>query len=190
MSHVSITRRDWVLGLSATTVAQIAAAQQHAHDAMNAVKPPRLQTLDPATAAELDALTSQIIPSEPESPGAHEAGVVFFIDCALTTFESDKRDDYRTGLQAIHQTRAKLFPDSRSIAALSPAQQIELLRAIEKSEFFELLRTHTVWGFVGAPSYGGNRNKVGWTHIHFDDRMQFQPPFGYYDAEAKGGDKP
>lgn len=63
---------------------------------------------------------------------------------------------------------------------------MDLLRASEKTEFFELLRKHTVWGFVGSPAYGGNRGKVGWTHIGFDDSMKFAPPFGYYDAEARG----
>ena len=61
-----------------------------------------------------------------------------------------------------------------------------MIQAIETSEFFELIRTHTLMGFLGNPSYGGNRGKVGWKHIHFDDRMAFQPPFGYYDA---GGEK-
>ena len=76
------------------------------------------------------------------------------------------------------------------IASLTSERQIELIRDIEKSDFFELLRTHTLMGFLGSPAYGGNRGKVGWKHIHFDDRMAFQPPFGYYDAEAaKGGSK-
>ncbi len=43
-------------------------------------------------------------------------------------------------------------------------------------------------GFLGDPSYGGNRDHVGWRHIGFDDRMAFTPPFGFYDAETgKGG---
>ena len=73
--------------------------------------------------------------------------------------------------------------------SLTAAQQIALVRAIEKSEFFELLRKHTVWGFVGSPIYGGNLGKVGWAHIGFDDRMSYEPPFGYYDAEARRNEK-
>jgi hypothetical protein len=42
---------------------------------------------------------------------------------------------------------------------------------------------------VGSPIYGGNRGKVGWAHIGFDDRMSFEPPFGYYDAEAGRNEK-
>ena len=82
--------------------------------------------------------------------------------------------------------RAELFPASKSIAALRPSEQIRLLEAIEKTEFFDLVRTHTILGFFGNPSYGGNRNQVGWKLIGFEDRFQFEPPFGYYDgAEHK-----
>jgi gluconate 2-dehydrogenase gamma chain len=188
MTDVSISRRQWVIRLSATTMVQIAAAQQHAHDALQMTNR-TFQFLAPANAIELEALTAQIIPSEPGSPGAREAGVVFFIDRALATFEADKREAYRDGMEQVQQTRTRLFPDSPGISSLTPTQQIELLHAIEKTEFFELLRTHTLWGFIGSPSHGGNHSKVGWKHIGFDDRMQFQPPFGYYDAQAKAGEK-
>ena len=90
------------------------------------------------------------------------------------TFDADKQDDYRKGL-----------PQIQGVASRSQDKQFELVRSIEKSEFFELIRVHTLLGFLGSPSYGGNRNRVGWKYIHFEDRMSWQPPFGYYDAEAK-----
>jgi gluconate 2-dehydrogenase gamma chain len=80
--------------------------------------------------------------------------------------------------------REALFPESTSIAGLTAPQQIELLLSIEKSAFFELLRLHTVLGFLSAPSYGGNREGIGWKLIGFEDRMSFEPPFGYYDREG------
>jgi Gluconate 2-dehydrogenase subunit 3 len=178
---MQVSRRDLVLSI-ALTWADVAAAQSGSAT-------PRLQVLDPAMAAEVEALTSQIIPSG-DGPGAREAGVIYFIDRALVTFEADKREAYRYGMQEIQMARRKLFPDSTSIASLTAAQQIDLLRSVEKTAFFELLRTHTVWGFVGSPSYGGNREKAGWTHIGFDDRMMFKPPFGYYDAQAGRSEKP
>jgi gluconate 2-dehydrogenase gamma chain len=78
-----------------------------------------------------------------------------------------------------------MFPGSVSIAALSNKQQLELVQAIEKSAFFEALRVHTLLGFLGSPAYGGNRGQVGWKYIGFEDRMRWEPPFGYYDAEAQ-----
>ena len=117
-------------------------------------------------------------------PALARLASIFFIDRALATFDVDKREAYRTGLDEVQTKRRTLFPDSTSIAGLTPAQQIELLRAIEKSEFFELLRYHTALGFFGSPSYGGNRNGAGWKLIGFEDRMTFEPPFGYYDANG------
>ncbi len=73
-----------------------------------------------------------------------------------------------------------MFPRSESIAGLDGAQARQLLGAIEKTEFFEILRTHTVLGFFGA--HGG----AGWAHLGVENRMAFQPPFGHYDAEEGG----
>ena len=73
------TRRLWLsqcIGIAA--LAEVAAAQQHAHEAVQSATPPAFQTLDRAEAAEIDAITSQIVPST-DGPGAHEAGVIYFI---------------------------------------------------------------------------------------------------------------
>src|SRR5580658_8852100 len=113
------TRRLWLsqcVGIAA--LADIATAQQHAHEAVQSSTPPWFQTLDPATAAEIDAITSQIVPST-DGPGAHEAGIIFFIDRALSTFDADLRDAYRTGMAEVQKKRRELFPNSASIAALT-----------------------------------------------------------------------
>jgi len=181
------TRRLWLsqcIGMAA--LAEVAAAQQHAHEAVQSAGPPPFQTLDPATALEIDAIVSQIIPST-DGPGAHEAGVIYFIDRALSTFDKDLRDAYRTGIGEVEQKRKEMFPGSASVATLGNEQQIQLIHAMEHTDFFELLRTHTMYGFLGNPSYGGNRDRIGWKLIGFDDRMAYQPPFGYYDAP--GGDR-
>lgn len=182
---MSLTRRGWMVGSLGLTAA-IAEAQKHAHEAARTGA--TFQVLDAAMAKEVEAISAQIIPSG-DGPGAREAGVVYFIDRALATFEAEQRGAYRTGLDEIRQTGGKLYPGSASFAGLTSEQQIAVLRAVEKSEFFELVRKHTVWGFLGSPERGGNRGKVGWTHIGFEDKISYQPPFGYYDAEARGTDK-
>jgi gluconate 2-dehydrogenase gamma chain len=185
----STTRRLWLsqcVGMAA--LAEIAAAQQHAHEAVHSSTPPPFQTLDPATAAEIDAITSQIIPST-DGPGAHEAGIVYFIDRALSTFDKDLREAYRTGMAEVQKKRKEMFASSTSIAALTAAEQIRLVQGIETTEFFALLRTHTLYGLLGNPSYGGNRDRIGWKLIGFEDRMAFQPPFGYYDSPGNGDSK-
>lgn len=177
-----ISRRQW-LALAPLSAA-VLAAQQHAHDVMSASRPAALSVLSAAEAREIEALTSQIIPTD-SSPGAREAGVIYFIDRALGTFDADKRALYSEGMKRAQAARRELFPNSQSIAALQPADQIRLLHAIENTEFFDLLRTHTILGFFGNLSYGGNRDLAGWKLIGFEDRFQFAPPFGYYDAEPQ-----
>jgi gluconate 2-dehydrogenase gamma chain len=183
------TRRLWLsqcVGIAA--LAEVAAARQHAHEAVRSSTSPAFQTLDPAMAVEIDAITSQIVPSG-DGPGAHEAGVIYFIDRALSTFDADLLEAYRTGMAAVQKRRLEVFPGSTSIASLATDQQIKLIGAIENTEFFDLLRTHTMYGFLGNPSYGGNRDRIGWKLIGFEDRMAFQPPFGYYDAPGNGDSK-
>jgi gluconate 2-dehydrogenase gamma chain len=136
--------------------------------------------LSAADAAEIEAIASAIIPSD-ETPGAKEAGVMYFIDRALTTFAHDQRGLYLSGLAAAQAKRREMFPESASIAALTPAQLSDLVRSIEKTPFFEAVRTHTITGFLATPEWGGNRGKVGWKAIGFEDAFAYQPPFGYYD---------
>ena len=182
------TRRHWFSTcLAMAAWADVLSAQQHAHSTAGSATP-HFETLDPNTATEIEAIASQIIPST-DGPGAREAGVIYFIDRALSTFATDDRESYRTGMAQLQQKRKELFPNSTSIAALTNQQQIDLIRAIETSEFFELLRTHTVLGFLGNPSYGGNRGEIGWKQIGFEDKMAYQPPFGYYDAQVNGEKK-
>jgi hypothetical protein len=127
-------------------------------------------SFDPATAGEIQAIAACIIPDD------DTAGVVWFIDRALAGYDLDKRDVYTQGLAAVQAKRESMFPASTSIASLSLHQQIALLTAIQDSEFFRLVRLHTVLGFFAQPP--------GWKQMGIEHSMQFQPPFGYYDAEA------
>ena len=167
--------------LTIAASAEFTAALAHAQATISSPNP-KFEYLDPATAAELDALTALIIPSD-DGPGAHEAGVVFFIDRALATFAAEDRPSYRDGLATLQNSRAQFFPKSTSIHLLSQSEQITLLKSIQHSDFFDLLRTHTVLGFLGNPSYGGNRDGIGWQRIGFDHHMAYKPPFGYYDGQ-------
>jgi gluconate 2-dehydrogenase gamma chain len=166
------SRRELLQMMMAAQAAQVAAAQGQP-----------FKSFSSSDAAEIDTLTAQIIPSSSGSPGAREAHVIYFIDQALASFDSEKRNAYSKGLAAVQEKRRELFPASQSIAELNRDQQIALVAAIEKTPFFETLRTHTVMGFLANPEYGGNRNEIGWKHIGFESSHHFSPPFGYYDRE-------
>lgn len=182
---MKLTRRDWLLGsLGLTAWSVIASAQQHAHVAIASAAPTGFEYFDDATAQEISAISAQIVPSD-DGPGATEAGAVYFIDRALQTFAADRQAAYREGLADLKRRREQMFPGTTSFVALSRAQQMELLRSIEKNDFFNLVRTHTILAWLGPPEYGGNRNHVGWKYIGFDDAGYFEPPFGFYDREAK-----
>ena len=168
--------------LSAATLADVAMAQQHAHDAKTARA--GFRYLKAADASEIEAIAAQVIPSD-GTPGAREAGCIHFIDRALETFDKEKRELYTSGLAAAQKKRVELYPSSRSIAGLDGAQAIALLKAIEQTEFFKLVRAHTIMGFLATPDWGGNQGRVGWAHIGLEHKMSFQPPFGYYDGEGK-----
>lgn len=175
---------DSVTGLNAAWVvansAGILAAQEYARQAT----PPSLAVFTEAQAAEIEAMTAQIIPTD-ESPGAREARCVYFIDRALATFARNSQPAYMQGLRDLQAKTQQLYPTATKFSALTSEQQIKALTEIEKTPFFNLVRTHTVIGFFARPEHGGNHDKVGWKLIGYDDSLNHKPPFGYYDAQPQ-----
>ena len=142
-----------------------------------------LRALTKPQADVLDALTSRILPSVDGKPGAHEAGVVYFIDSALATFNAGQKTAYANGIRDLNRRAASKASGAASFAALTPAQQDEVLHEIEKTPFFQALRFDTIVGTFALPSWGGNRDYAGWHLLGFEHQMRFQAPFGYYDAD-------
>ena len=162
---------------------EIVAAQEHAHHAAQSAGSTKLEFFSPEQAAEVEAIAAQIIPAD-DTPGAREARVIYFIDRALTTFDKDKQGQYVKGLKELQSRQNKMFK-SPKFSGLKSEQQIKVLKAFEKNEFFETIRAHTIMGFLCDPSYGGNYDKIGWKLIGFQDDFYFKSPFGYYDREYK-----
>jgi len=166
----------------AANYAGIIEAQAFVQQAASSGQPIKLAFFTDAQAAEVDAMAAQIIPTD-ATPGAREAHVINFIDRALTTFEKGQQQAYVKGLQDLEAQTKTLFPSAAKFSALTSAQQIQVLTAMEKTPFFSLVRTHTVTGFFASPIHGGNYNKVGWKLVNYDDSLNHKPPFGYYDAQ-------
>lgn len=176
------------------------AAAEHAHRAVNSATPPKFEFFTPEQAAEIDAITARIIPMD-DTPGAREAGVVYFIDRGLATFAVDDQKTYREGLPELQARVAELFPGNSKFSTLSAEQQDEVLHSFDEGgssgrrpfrarpgaqNFFETLRQHTIAGFLIDPDYGGNHDGVGWKLIGREREHMFQPPFGYYDKDYPG----
>jgi len=178
-------------GLNAAWIAAnysgILAAQSYVEKATEKGQLPRLAVFTEAQAAEIDAVTAQIIPTD-STPGAREAHCLYFIDRALSTFARDKQSAYVQGIEALQAKTQQLYPGASKFSALTPEQQTKTLTEIEKTPFFEMVRVHTILGFLSRPEHGGNHDKVGWKLIGYDDSLNHKPPFGYYDAQeqAKG----
>jgi len=144
---------------------------------------PTLTVLTRAQADVLDALTSRILPSVDGRPGAHEAGAVYFIDRALSTFNANQKQVYGDGIADLNRRAGLKSKASATFAALTPSQQDEVIHDIEKTPFFDAARFDTIVGTLALPTWGGNRDYAGWHMLGFEHQPTFQPPFGYYDAE-------
>jgi gluconate 2-dehydrogenase gamma chain len=154
-----------------------------------AVPPAQLEILTADQATEIEAAASRIIPTD-DTPGAREAGVIYFIDRALGTFAADRRADYEKGLPVLQAKTQEMFPGAGKFSQATPDQQDAVLKALEGQPFFELILSHTVMGFLSVPERGGNRGGVGWKLIGYDDGPAFTPLFGYYDRDYPGWKPP
>lgn len=132
-------------------------------------------------AREFAAIAARIIPTD-ETPGATEAGVIYFIDNVLGTSRTEALEPMRAGLASL-QASAQSTYGSAHFSALTPEQQDALLVSIEETEFFGTMRYMTIAGMFSLPEYGGNRDYAGWKLIGFEHKHVWSPPFGFYDAD-------
>lgn len=193
MDKGKVSRRRFIgqasLGMGSAVMAAnwpaILAAQEHAHRAAQLGTPVEFEFFTSEQGREVEAVAAQIIPSD-DTPGAREAGAVYFIDRALTSFASDKQKLYADGLAQLSAKLKELYLGAENFSAATAEQQVAVLKALEKSDFFELIRTHTTMGFLCLPERGGNRDLVGWKLIGMEDAHVFTPPFGTYDRDYPG----
>jgi gluconate 2-dehydrogenase gamma chain len=176
-----------MIGATALPVgwAEIAQAAHETHVATQLAGEAKISFLSAAEAADIEAVAAQIIPTD-DTPGARDAGVVYFIDRALATFLSQLASDYRAQVAEFRAAFREQHPGVASFASLTSAQQVAYLKAVDHTPFFNTTRLLTLLGMFSLPAYGGNRDGVGWTLIGFEDRHVFQPPFGYYDRDYPG----
>jgi len=181
-------RRKFLRAAAAASVAWAAADLVQVEEAL-AWAPRQVETggaaggsfLTKAQADVIGALISRILPSVDGRPGAHEAGAVYFIDRALSTFNAGQQKFYAGGIANLNRRAARKWKGT--FALLTPAQQDALLREIEKTRFFQAVRFATIVGTFALPEWGGNRDYMGWHMLGLDHLPRFQAPFGYYDAE-------
>lgn len=192
MSETKLSRRAFLhktstaasTSLIALSLPMIMSASQQARAAQAMDAP--FTSLQADEAAEFSAIAARIIPTD-ETPGATEAGVIYFMDKVLSSSHANALPELRNGLTEL-QNRAMSAYGSARFQTLEAAQQDALLTEIEQSSFFNTMRFLTIAGTFSLPEYGGNRDRIGWQLIGFEDRHMWTPPFGHYDADyaAKG----
>ncbi len=106
----------------------------------------------------LEALVDQIVPAD-DAPGALQAGVVFYIDKQLAG-----------PLKRYAETYRKSLPQFKDLLALSFEERTKYLKSV-KSPFFSTLIEHTMQGFYGSPTHGGNLNDASWKMLGIEDVM-------------------
>ena len=132
----------------------------------------------------MDAFASQIIPSDATSPGAKEAGAVWFIDRALGPgYFPEFRELVKAGIVELDDRARRRRRGVASFADLTAADQIAVMRQVEEKPFFNVARMLSVMGVLADPRHGGNRDHVSARILGIEHQPSYQPPFGYYDAE-------
>ncbi|MDP3916011.1 MAG: gluconate 2-dehydrogenase subunit 3 family protein [Bacteroidota bacterium] len=132
----------------------------------------------PEDASCIIAFCEQIIPKD-ESPGATDAGVIYYIDRQLSGVFHYDQETYRSGIRNL-QTWCNL-KYGKTFEAIVPEDQIKILKMLQSNElnesewpgskpadFFNLVRAHTMQGFYGSPIHGGNKDYMSFEMLRID----------------------
>ncbi|MBW1883465.1 MAG: gluconate 2-dehydrogenase subunit 3 family protein [Deltaproteobacteria bacterium] len=202
-----VSRRDFLAGTLVGTLAGtlagtgglwIDAAMPRPLAAAEARDDRSARALAPREWKLVEAITARILPSD-DTPGALEAGCVHFIDRALTHEDAAALPRYRGALKELD--RVCRAHEAMGFAECAANVQDRILGQLETGSvsgwrvaeadpkaFFKTVRLHTIMGFTLDPSYGGNRDYVGWKTMGFPgpvhhlggsrpEQMRGQPPF-------------
>jgi gluconate 2-dehydrogenase gamma chain len=127
-------------------------------------------------AATIAAFTERLVPGAPGKPGARDAGVLNYIDLALSGAYADLQYFYRRGLASLDAYCRREHKEP--FRQLPATQQDEVIAALEQGKaagftwpsaqaFFNTVRTHTMEGMFADPIYGGNKDFAGWRLVGF-----------------------
>jgi len=124
------------------------------------------------------ALCEEIIPKD-QSPGATDAGVIHYIDRQISSVFHYDQETYRKGIKNLQDYCAKNH--DKKFESLVSDEQIKLMKMMESnqigekdwtsgkaSDFFNLVRSHTMQGFYGSPIHGGNKDFMSFEMLRID----------------------
>jgi Gluconate 2-dehydrogenase subunit 3 len=146
-----------ILGASLIAVRDGAGQHDHGHGASVVIDIENYQPrfFSHQEYGTIDALTDIIIPADDQSPGAHAAGVRFYIDSVLHYAGLEPRKLWRSGLATLDESARARF--GKGFTACSPDEKEQLVAMIARNEkapstelehFFRLLKEMTVEAYV------------------------------------------
>jgi gluconate 2-dehydrogenase gamma chain len=167
--------------------AHAAAPQTHATGAGNGT------FFNAQDAATVSAFTERLMPGAPGKPGARDAGVLNYIDLALSGAYAELQEFYRRGLAQLDACCHKTY--NEPFVRLNNSQQDEVITALEQGKaagftwpdaqaFFNTLRTHTIEGLFADPVYGGNKDFAGWRLVGFPGGQAVYTPADLQNRQA------
>lgn len=132
----------------------------------------------PEEARCLIAVCEQIIPKD-GSPGATDAGVIYYIDRQLSEIFLYDQQTYRLGIKNLQEYCSK--KQGKAFEDLAFGDQTNILMLLESnklnekewpqgksSDFFNLVHNHTMQGFYGSPIHGGNKDYMSFEMLRMD----------------------
>ena len=122
-----------------------------------------------------NSIVDHLLPSDAKTPGAKTLRAQYYFEKLLLLKEYDSKT-LKNGLEHIKQLA---YP--KNFSTLSSSQKEKILRQFEQSpegrHWLQTTLEFLLEGLLSSPSYGGNRDRVGWKWL--DHRGgQPQPPKG------------
>src|SRR5260370_32481874 len=146
-------RRELLKVLGAALVAVREGVAQHDHGTSAAID---IESYKPRFFSDqqyraIDTLTEIIIPTDEQSPGAHAAGVRFYIDTVLHYADSETQQRWQSGLNLVDESARTRF--GKAFVACSPGDQDQVVATMARNEkapstelekFFQPLKELTI----------------------------------------------
>jgi gluconate 2-dehydrogenase gamma chain len=181
ISRRELLKRAGLVGAAAAAVpiealarGEFASPSEAAAQAVSATRT-RAENLTAGESDILEAIVARLIPTDATGPGAIEARAARYIDRALGGALASSRQIYTAGLAALdsYARSSRGAPFARLSATDQDATLMDVEAGVatgfpeNPAAFFNLVRTHTLQGTFGDPSYGGNASFVGWDLIGY-----------------------
>jgi hypothetical protein len=164
-------RRELFKIIAASAVAAPALGQDHVH-APAPTFAPHKPVFTPAQEAVLDRLSDIIIPSDEQSPGAHEAGVGSYLHLAAS-INPQRHQAWSRGIEAVEAAAAAAY--SHSFVECTRDQQEQIVEQMANNEghpanelerFFTTLKPAVIDGYRFSEI--GVKQFMRWEGNHYE----------------------